>query len=73
MIIRKSSAELERMACAGRLVSETHQLLAEHIHAGATTAELDRIAEEFIESRGGTRPSRATAATRPRSARRRTT
>ena len=53
MIIRKSSAELERMARAGRLVSETHQLLAEHIHAGVTTAELDRIAEEFIESRGG--------------------
>jgi methionyl aminopeptidase len=53
VIIRKSSAELERMARAGRLVSETHELLAEHIHAGVTTAELDRIAEEFIESRGG--------------------
>ena len=53
VIIRKSSAELERMARAGRLVSETHQLLAEHIHGGVTTAELDRLAEEFIESRGG--------------------
>jgi len=53
MIIRKSGAELERMGRAGRLVSETHQLLAEHIRAGVTTAELDRIAEDFIESHGG--------------------
>jgi methionyl aminopeptidase len=53
MIIRKSSAELERMARAGRLVSETHQLLSEQIRPGVTTAELDRIADEFITSRGG--------------------
>jgi methionyl aminopeptidase len=52
VIIRKSSAELERMARAGKLVSETHQLLAEHIRPGITTAELDRIADEFITSRG---------------------
>jgi methionyl aminopeptidase len=53
VIIRKSSAELERMARAGRVVSETHALLAEHIQVGVTTAELDAIAEDFITSRGG--------------------
>ncbi len=52
MIIRKSSAELERMARAGQLVSETLQLLSEHIRPGVTTAELDHIAEELITSRG---------------------
>ena len=74
VIIRKSSAELERMARAGRLVSETHQLLAEHIRAGRD----DRRARPHRRrlhrvARRRTRPSRATAATRPRSARRRTT
>jgi methionyl aminopeptidase len=53
VIVRKSSAELERMARSGRVVSETLALLGEHIRHGVTTAELDRIAEEFIESRGG--------------------
>jgi methionyl aminopeptidase len=53
MIVRKSSAELERMARSGRVVSETLALLGEHIRPGVTTAELDRIAEEFIESQGG--------------------
>jgi methionyl aminopeptidase len=52
VIIRKSSAELERMGRAGRLVSETLALMAEHIRAGITTAELDRIADEFITSHG---------------------
>jgi methionyl aminopeptidase len=53
MIIRKSPLELERMARAGRVVSETHALLAQHMRPGVTTAELDAIAEEFITSRGG--------------------
>lgn len=53
MIIRKSPQEIERMARAGRLVAETLELLAEHIQPGVTTAELDRLAEQFIGSRGG--------------------
>jgi methionyl aminopeptidase len=52
VIVRKSSAEIERMARSGRLVSETLALLSEHIRPGVTTAELDRVAEEFIESHG---------------------
>ena len=73
MIVRKSPAEIERMARAGRVVSETLALLGEHIRPGVTTGELDAIADEYIASRGGLRPSWATAAIRPRSAPPRTT
>ena len=41
------------MARAGVVVAETHALLGEHIRPGVTTGELDRLAEEFIRSRGG--------------------
>jgi methionyl aminopeptidase len=53
MIIRKSGAEIERMARAGRVVVDTLALLDEHIRPGTTTAELDALAEEFIRSQGG--------------------
>jgi methionyl aminopeptidase len=53
VIIRKSAQEIERMARAGRVVAEAHALIGEHIRPGVTTAELDRLAEEFIRSRGG--------------------
>jgi methionyl aminopeptidase len=53
MIIRKSAQEVEGMARAGQLVAETIAHLGEHAHPGITTAELDRIAEEFIRERGG--------------------
>jgi len=52
-IIRKSAAEIERMARAGRIVSETLELIGEHVAPGVTTAELDRLAEDFIRSHGG--------------------
>ena len=53
MIIRKSAAELDVMQQAGAIVAEAHALLAEHVRPGATTAELDRLVDEFIRSRGG--------------------
>ena len=53
MIIRKSVQEIEKMAAAGALVAETIALVGEHIRPGITTAELDRIGEEHIASRGG--------------------
>lgn len=53
MIILKSPEEIEVMAKASRLVAETLQLLKRHIKAGVATDELDRLAEEFIRSRGG--------------------
>src|SRR5918997_6496661 len=53
MIVRKSASELDRMARAGAVVAETLELIAENLRPGITTAELDRIADEHIRSRGG--------------------
>jgi len=53
MIILKTPEEIEIMAQASRLVAETLQYLKAHVTAGVTTDELDRLAEEFIRSRGG--------------------
>ncbi|SYX86367.1 methionine aminopeptidase [Paenibacillus alvei] len=39
---------------AGRIVAETHRLLAKSIEPGITTLELDSIAESFIRSQGAT-------------------
>jgi len=40
------------MRIAGRIVAETHQVLAKKIRPGISTKELDQIAEEFIRSKG---------------------
>jgi methionyl aminopeptidase len=48
MIIIKNDIEIEYMRRAGRLVGETLARLEEIIKPGITTAEIDRIAEEFI-------------------------
>jgi methionyl aminopeptidase len=53
-IIRKSTAEIEQMERAGRVVVETLRLLGEHVKPGVTTKELDELAEEYIRSKGGT-------------------
>jgi methionyl aminopeptidase len=57
MITIKSSREIETMAAAGRIVAETLALVARHVRPGVSTEELDRIAEEFIRSHPGARPS----------------
>ena len=53
MIIRKSPAEIERMARAGRVVADTLALVGEELRPGLTTAELDALADEYIRSQGG--------------------
>ena len=53
MIVRKSAQELEVMARAGEVVAEALALLGKHAQPGTTTGELDRIADEYIRSRGG--------------------
>jgi methionyl aminopeptidase len=53
LIVRKSAQEVDGMAKAGRLVAETIALLGEQAQPGVTTAELDRIAEDFIREHGG--------------------
>jgi methionyl aminopeptidase len=52
MIIFKSETELKLMRKAGRIVAETHRLLAKSIQPGITTKELDQIAEDYIHSQG---------------------
>ncbi|MDH4176132.1 MAG: type I methionyl aminopeptidase, partial [Thermoleophilia bacterium] len=53
MIIRKSAAEIDRIAQAGALVAETIAHVGEHLTPGITTAELDDIAGDFIRAAGG--------------------
>jgi methionyl aminopeptidase len=53
VIVRKSAQEIEAMARAGVLVAETLALCAEVLEPGMTMLELDRIAEEYIRSKGG--------------------
>jgi methionyl aminopeptidase len=53
VIIRKSQWELDQMAEAGVVVADTLALIGEHVAPGVTTAELDKLAAEFIRSRGG--------------------
>jgi len=52
MIIKKSPAEIEKMAAAGAVLVETLELLEGKIKPGVRTEELDRAAERFIRSRG---------------------
>ncbi len=52
MIIKKSPAEIEKMAAAGEILVQTHELLESKIRAGVRTEELDAAAERFIRSRG---------------------
>lgn len=57
MITIKSPREIESMAGAGRIVAATLALVRQHTRPGTSTAELDRIAEEFIRNHPGARPS----------------
>lgn len=52
MIILKSPRELDLMRIANKIVAETHAYLADKITRGITTAEIDRLGEEFIRSKG---------------------
>jgi methionyl aminopeptidase len=53
VIIRKSDREIEKIAAAGRIAADTIAQVGRHIEPGITTAELDRIGDEFIQSQGG--------------------
>jgi methionyl aminopeptidase len=53
----KSPRELDTMAAGGRILGGTLQLLAERVRPGISTAELDRLAEEFIRSHPGATPA----------------
>ena len=53
MIVRKSAAEVARIAAAGRVLGECLDMLAAETAAGVTTAQLDALAERFIREGGG--------------------
>ena len=57
MIQLKSPREIEVMAEGGRILGATLQLLAKSAVPGISTAELDRIAEDFIISHPGATPA----------------
>jgi methionyl aminopeptidase len=52
VIIKKSPAEIAKMARAGSILAATHDLIAVNIRPGISTAELDGLAERFIRSQG---------------------
>ena len=57
MITIKSEREVETMAQAGRILAETLAVVAAQVRPGVSTGELDDLAEEFIRSHPGARPS----------------
>ncbi len=52
MILRKSPAEMEAMAKAGKIAAEVHEIIREALDPGMSTLDIDRIAEEQIRKRG---------------------
>jgi methionyl aminopeptidase len=53
VIILKNDKEIDLMRKAGRTLAEALLLVESKVKPGITTAELDRIAEEFITKQGG--------------------
>jgi methionyl aminopeptidase len=53
MIIRKTPAEIDAMAEAGRIVARCLSMLTGLCRPGVTTLDLDRAAEKFIRTNGG--------------------
>jgi len=53
MVFLRDRNEIDRIGAAARLVARTLDRLEAELRPGVTTAELDRIAEEFIRANGG--------------------
>jgi methionyl aminopeptidase len=54
VIIKKSPAEIDAMAAAGAIVVRTLKLIESKVRPGVTTLDLDKAAERYIRSQGGT-------------------
>lgn len=54
LITIKSDREIELLREAGKVVYQTHQYLKPFLKEGITTKELDKLAEDFIRSKGCT-------------------
>lgn len=57
MIQLKSQREIEIMARGGKILADTVKLMERSVQPGMTTADLDAIADEFIRSHPGAKPS----------------
>jgi methionyl aminopeptidase len=57
VISLKSPREIEVMAQGGRILAAAMELLRDAVRDGVSTADLDRVAEEFIRSHSGAVPS----------------
>ncbi|HMH48239.1 MAG TPA: M24 family metallopeptidase, partial [Solirubrobacteraceae bacterium] len=53
MIVKKSPEEIEKMERAGAILVAALAEIEENVAPGVSTAQLDRLAERFILSRGG--------------------
>jgi len=54
MITIKSKSEIEKMRVAGKITGDALRLVEKHIKPGVSTAELDKIAYDFIRKQGAT-------------------
>ena len=52
MIVYKSPEEIDKMRRAGRIVASTIDRVLAQVRVGVTTAELDAVAETFIQEQG---------------------
>ena len=65
-VMLKSKLEIAQLREAGRIVAQTYDVLRPYVKPGVSTAELDKIAEDFIRGKGakpiykgyGARPAR---------------
>jgi methionyl aminopeptidase len=57
MVQLKSQREIETMAAGGAILAATHQRVRDAVRPGATTKDLDVVAEDFIRSHEGATPS----------------
>ncbi len=54
MITIKSKSEIEKMRIAGKITGDALRVIEKHIRPGISTAELDKIAYDFIKKQGAT-------------------
>jgi len=57
MVQLKSPRELETMAAGGKILADTHAAVRAAVRPGVSTADLDKVAEDFIRSHTGAVPS----------------
>jgi methionyl aminopeptidase len=57
MVQLKSPREIEVMAAGGKIMAATHDLVRRSIKPGISTADIDKLVEDFIRSHDGATPS----------------